>query len=67
LLPLVLVTDPNKYVLTQGLANIAVNQGYHSDYSGLFAGLTISMLPVLAVYLAFHRQISDGMTAGALK
>lgn len=67
LLPLVLVTDPDKYVLTQGLANIAVTQGYHSDYSGLFAALTISMLPVLAVYLIFHRQISAGMTAGALK
>lgn len=67
LLPLVLNTDEDKYVLTQGLANIAVTQGYHSDFSGLFAGLTISILPVLAVYLAFHRQISTGMTAGALK
>lgn len=67
LLPLVLNTDEKHYLVTQGLANIAVTQGYHSDWSGLFAGLTISMLPVLVVYLAFHRQISAGMTAGALK
>lgn len=67
LLPLVLNTDEKRYLITQGLANIAVTQGYHSDFSGLFAGLTISILPVLAVYLAFHRQISAGMTAGALK
>jgi N-acetylglucosamine transport system permease protein len=33
----------------------------------LFAGLTVSIIPVLAVYLGFHRQISAGMTAGALK
>ncbi|MFC0626987.1 carbohydrate ABC transporter permease [Kribbella deserti] len=67
LLPLVLNTEEKQYVLTQGLANIAVTQGYHSDFSGLFAGLTISILPVLAVYLLFHRQISTGMTTGALK
>jgi N-acetylglucosamine transport system permease protein len=67
LLPLILNTDEKHYLLTQGLANIAVTQGYHSDFSGLFAGLTISILPVLAVYLVFHKQISTGMTAGALK
>jgi N-acetylglucosamine transport system permease protein len=67
LLPLVLNTDESRFLVTQGLANIAVTQGYHADYSGLFAGLTISILPVLAVYLVFHRQISAGMTAGALK
>jgi N-acetylglucosamine transport system permease protein len=67
LLPLVLNTQEDHYVLTQGLANIAVTQGYHSDFSGLFAGLTISIIPVLGVYLLFHRQISAGMTAGALK
>lgn len=67
LLPLILNTEEPRYLLTQGLANIAVTQGYHSDFSGLFAGLTISILPVLAVYLVFHKQISTGMTAGALK
>jgi N-acetylglucosamine transport system permease protein len=60
-------TDEKRYLVTQGPANIAVTQGYHSDFSELFAGLTISIIPVLAVYLGFHRQISAGMTAGALK
>jgi ABC-type glycerol-3-phosphate transport system permease component len=67
LLPLVLNTDEKRYLVTRGLATIAVTQGYHSDFSGLFAGLTISILPVLGVYLVFHKQISTGMTAGALK
>jgi N-acetylglucosamine transport system permease protein len=31
------------------------------------AGPTISILPVLAVYLVFHKQISTGTTAGALR
>jgi N-acetylglucosamine transport system permease protein len=67
LLALVLNTDEDDYLLTQGLASIAVTKGYHSDFSGMFAGLTISLLPVLAVYLVFQRRIASGMTAGALK
>ena len=67
LLPVVLETDPHKYMLAQGLANLAVSSGYKSDWSGLFAGLTISMLPVLVVYALFQRQVQAGMTAGALK
>jgi N-acetylglucosamine transport system permease protein len=67
LLPLVLTTDPSKFVIAQGLANLSVNRGYRSDFSGLFAGLVISMVPVLLVYVLFQRRITDGMTAGALK
>jgi N-acetylglucosamine transport system permease protein len=67
LLPLVLQTDPDKYVIAQGLAALAVSQEYASDWSGLFAGLTLSMIPVLVVYIIFQRQIETGMVAGAVK
>jgi N-acetylglucosamine transport system permease protein len=67
LLPLVLNPDPDRYVLAQGLANLTVNQGYRSDWGGLFAGLTIAMLPVLIAYVAFQKHIRAGMTAGAVK
>lgn len=67
LIPLVLNPDPEKYVLSQGLAALAVTQGYAADYSALFAGLVIAMLPVLAAYLAFHRQLQGGIALGALK
>jgi N-acetylglucosamine transport system permease protein len=67
LLPLVLNPDPNRYVLAQGLANLSVSQGYRSDWGGLFAGLTIAMLPVLIAYVAFQKHIRAGMTAGAVK
>ncbi|MEV0718348.1 carbohydrate ABC transporter permease [Asanoa sp. NPDC050611] len=67
LLPLVLQSSPDKYVLSQGLANLAVSQGYAGNWSALFAGLTISILPVLVVFLSFQRQIQAGMVAGALK
>jgi len=33
----------------------------------MFAGLVISMLPVLVVYVVFQRRVEEGLTAGALK
>ncbi|MGP2438349.1 carbohydrate ABC transporter permease [Streptomyces sp. JW3] len=67
MLPTVLNTDPDKHVLTQGLVQLAVSQGYKGDWSGLFAGLVMAMLPVLAAYILFQRQVVQGLTAGALK
>ncbi len=68
LLPLALNqgNDDSK-LLTQGLASLAVSQGYKGDWSALFAGLVIAMLPVLVVYMVFQRQVQAGLTAGALK
>jgi N-acetylglucosamine transport system permease protein len=67
MLPTVLNTDPDKHVLTQGLVQLAASQGYKGDWSGLFAGLVMAMLPVLAAYIVFQRQVVSGLTAGALK
>ncbi|WP_199809908.1 carbohydrate ABC transporter permease [Streptomyces sp. NRRL F-5126] len=67
LLPTVLNTDPNHKVLSQGLVALATSQGYKGDWSGLFAGLVMAMLPVLAAYIVFQRQVVEGLTAGALK
>jgi len=67
LLPVVLMTEPDKRVLAQGLASLAVSQGYRGDWSALFAGLTLAMLPVLVVYLLFQRQVQAGLSAGLLK
>ena len=33
----------------------------------LFAGLVITMLPTLFVYLALQEQLTNGITAGAVK
>ncbi|MFI9238006.1 carbohydrate ABC transporter permease [Streptomyces sp. NPDC053079] len=68
LLPTVLnVGDEDKKLLPQGLVALAVSQGYKGDWSGLFAGLVMAMLPVLAAYIVFQRQVQAGLTAGALK
>ncbi len=67
ILPLVLMPDKSKYVLSQGLAVLAANQGYRSDWSALFAGLVIAILPVLVVYVAFQRKIQEGLAFGGFK
>jgi N-acetylglucosamine transport system permease protein len=67
LLPLVLMPDQDRYVLSQGLAVLAANQGYRSDWSALFAGLVIALVPVLAVYIVFQRRIQEGLAVGAVK
>jgi N-acetylglucosamine transport system permease protein len=67
LLPIALNTNQNNYLLAQGLVFLTVSQGYHSDYSALFAGLTITTLPVLVVYIALQNRLEAGLTAGAIK
>ncbi|MFV2117842.1 carbohydrate ABC transporter permease [Streptomyces sp. Act-28] len=67
LLPMVLNQQEEKYVLTQGLAMIALQQGYEGDWGALMAGMVMAMLPVLVVYAVFQRQVQAGLTAGAVK
>ncbi|MFJ6167364.1 carbohydrate ABC transporter permease [Micromonospora orduensis] len=68
LLPQVLMQgDESKWMLAQGLFALSVSQGYAGDYARLFAGLSIAVLPVLAIYVAFQRQVQTGLTAGQLK
>lgn len=59
--------DVTHYVLSQGLYYLQAQQFYQNDWSGLFAAVTIVMIPTLVVYLVFHDRIERGMTAGAVK
>lgn len=70
LLPLVIMQGQGadqKWVLTQGIANISTQAGYHAEWSTLFAALTLSIIPMIVVYAVFQRQIQAGLTAGAVK
>lgn len=67
ILPLVLMSDPARYLLTQGLAYMLHQQYYMNDWSGLFAAVTMVMVPTLITYVIFQGQIQKGITVGALK
>jgi multiple sugar transport system permease protein/raffinose/stachyose/melibiose transport system permease protein len=43
------------------------NGQYSTDYGALFAATTISIIPVLAVYLFFQKQFIAGIAASAVK
>ncbi|MFD7554009.1 MULTISPECIES: carbohydrate ABC transporter permease [unclassified Streptomyces] len=59
--------DPERYMLTQGLIQLQYQMGYETDLPVLFAGATIAIIPMLAVYLSFQRQIQAGLTSATLK
>ncbi|QRG68914.1 carbohydrate ABC transporter permease [Brevibacillus choshinensis] len=40
---------------------------YETDWSLLFAGLTLSAVPMIGVFLLASRQFMEGLTAGAVK
>ena len=67
LLPVVLMTNAKKYLLTQGLAYMLHQQYYQNDWSALFAAVSMIMVPTLVVYIIFQGQIQKGITVGALK
>lgn len=60
----------SNFVLSQGLVALALGENYETSPTSmaqLFAGLIISMLPVLILYIVFQRQVQEGLSAGALK
>lgn len=59
--------EPERYMLTQGLIQLQYQMGYETDLPVLFAGATIAVIPMLAVYLSFQRQIQAGLTSATLK
>lgn len=65
LYPFILTSSPDLYTLPVGLAMM---QGLQQINLGqLMAGSTIAALPVIVVFLLFQRQITEGITAGAVK
>lgn len=53
---------PEKPVLAQGIAALFDSERYENDGGALFAALTIAVVPVVVVYLIFHRQVQAGLT-----
>jgi raffinose/stachyose/melibiose transport system permease protein len=64
LLAMVIINDNNKKTVPVGLMTFVGEHG--TDYGLLCAGVLISLLPVLAVYLIFQRRFVEGL-AGSVK
>ena len=65
LLPQIFLTDKNKMTLPVGLTEF---QGqYSTDYASMIAAVVITVIPSIVVYILLHRNIMEGMVAGAVK
>ncbi len=63
--PYLMIDSPQKQVLAVGLTTF--NGRYGTDYGGLFAATTISVIPVLVVYLIFQKRFIAGAASAAVK
>lgn len=65
ILAMVILQDKAKMPLQRGLM---IFQGVHfTEYSLLMAGITITVIPIIIIYLFMQRYIIQGITAGAVK
>jgi raffinose/stachyose/melibiose transport system permease protein len=66
LLALTLVQTNTHRTLPVGLLNFSQAYG-PTNYSYVFAALTISAAPIIAVFVVFQKQFIGGLTAGAVR
>ncbi|MGO4383991.1 carbohydrate ABC transporter permease [Specibacter sp. RAF43] len=67
LIPVAINTNSENYVLSQGIAAFAGQQGYAVDFGSLFAAAVIVVVPVLIAYVLFQRQLQGSVSAGTMK
>ncbi|WP_349408471.1 carbohydrate ABC transporter permease [Pseudalkalibacillus sp. SCS-8] len=63
--PLVFITDEMKKTIPVGMLSLFGE--YSADWGSLFAGLTLSSLPMIVLFFIASKQFMDGLTAGAVK
>jgi ABC-type glycerol-3-phosphate transport system permease component len=64
---LLLIHSPEKMTLPLGLFQLGQAADYATNWVTLFAGMMITVVPVLLVFALLQGQITKGLTAGALK
>jgi raffinose/stachyose/melibiose transport system permease protein len=65
LLALLYIQNDELKTIPVGL--LAFSTKYITDYHLLFAALTIVTIPMIVIYVLFHRRIAQGLTEGSLK
>ena len=63
--PLILAPGEETRTVTLG-AQVFIGQ-FVTDWNAVLAALSLAILPALALYLVFSRQLIRGLTAGAVK
>jgi len=65
--PFIYLGDPAKYTIGVAMYQAHQIMQYRADWVTLFAGLMITMLPLVVMYMVLQRRIMEGATLGAVK
>jgi raffinose/stachyose/melibiose transport system permease protein len=63
--PLILTSSDMTHTITLGVQQFLGQ--YITDWNSVLAALSMAILPVVAIYVVFSRQLISGLTAGAVK
>ncbi len=63
--PLILTSSDTTHTITLGVQQFLGQ--YITDWNSVLAALSMAILPVVAIYVIFSRQLISGLTAGAVK
>jgi len=63
--PLVFITDELKKTIPVGM--LSLFSQYSTNWNMVFAGLTLSSIPMIIIFFFASRQFMEGLTAGAVK
>jgi ABC-type glycerol-3-phosphate transport system permease component len=63
----VLLSDQNSFTIPMGLQGLSVAATYSAKWVELFAGLILSMVPVLVIFALAQGRITRGLTVGGVK
>jgi raffinose/stachyose/melibiose transport system permease protein len=63
--PLILTSSESTHTITLGVQQFLGQ--YITDWNSVLSALSLAILPVVAIYIVFSRQLISGLTAGAVK
>ncbi|MBX9471926.1 carbohydrate ABC transporter permease [Microcella sp.] len=64
---LVLLSDPSAWTIPVGILGLSVNATYSAMWVQLFAGLVITMIPMLILFSILQERIAKGVAIGGIK
>ena len=67
LAPFIYLGEESKYTMAVNMYFAHKRMQYSSDWVTLFAGLVITMIPPIIMYIMFQRKVMEGATLGGVK
>ncbi|MGY3749565.1 carbohydrate ABC transporter permease [Vagococcus acidifermentans] len=66
LMPLILINDTEKFTLPM-LIQLLKTDVYRTEFGSMYLGISLSIIPLILIYLFLSKYIISGVTAGGIK